>query len=185
MDKSEIEKIHEEMVRDIREARIREWDKRDEAFLTITAGSLALSVTFLTISGLNTVINPSVLFWSWSFLSVSIIFQLASYISVDHHFVAMEEVLDNWLKEGEILKISHFQFVPWERITLVFNYASYILTLLGLILLVIFGWYNLSAMAKEGKKFANPIVPTALPVPAQPSSPTPAVTPAPVPPSKG
>lgn len=120
-----------------------EWEKLERILLTIDGGTLALSVTLLT-NRLVKLVHPLILRFSWGFLAASLVFLLLSY--------AFEEAASclfiSRLKKFEPESILQSETEKLKSKTLelgtsLSNYASLIATILGMVLLVVFGFFNI------------------------------------------
>jgi hypothetical protein len=148
----DIRKEVNEHITTIREARIREAGKRETAYLTITTGALVLSVSFITISGFTDLLCPTLLAASWMVLLVAIITKLISYDFVDRGFDENEEDVRQWIAEGMPLNKIPKDVNIWTKRVRFTNNISSVSTVLGLILLVLFGISNIFNMSEEEKK---------------------------------
>ncbi len=121
-----------DVIEDIRKSRIRERDKLDKTLLTISAGTIVFSATFVAdLIKSQVLIYLNLLFLSWLSLAVALICILLGYITVDWHFENLERTLFNYNN-------------IYKKITDKLNIASFLLTILGIVLLVIFVFININ-----------------------------------------
>ena len=132
------------LLEDIGSAQIREAQNRQKLYTQTTVGALALSVSFLTLSGIDTVIFVRVLEWSWCLLIGALVCQLSSYVFVDMHFRKYEQVIREWRKDGMNTSKLPNETNNWTAVTRVLNYIGYALTVSGLVVMVIFAILNIT-----------------------------------------
>jgi hypothetical protein len=147
-----VKKEVNEHITAIREAKIREAGKRETAYLQITTGSLVISVSFIAISGFNTLSCKYFLIAAWVVLLIAIILRLLAFTFVDLSFKKNEEDVREWIKAGMPLDNIPDEKNKWTKIIQYVNMVSTSTTILGLILLVLFGINNLLNMSDDNKK---------------------------------
>jgi hypothetical protein len=106
-------------------------DSFDRAIMTLSAGALAISITFVH----DVAPHPrhtSVLGFSWLCFALSLLLILWSFLTSERVVVRMVNQLD-----AEVDNIPPGKLTDWA------NWASAATFILGVILLVIFAWLNL------------------------------------------
>jgi hypothetical protein len=136
----------------IRNARIRESGLRASAYLYTTSGALVLSISFLTITGFSELKYPMLLASSWLFLLLAIITHLISYNFADRGFHKNEEDVRAWMKRGMPINDIPEDENIWTKLIRNTGTVSSVLTIIGLVLLVLFGSLNVLFMSDEEKK---------------------------------
>lgn len=132
-----------DVLQDMFEHKAKEWEKLEKILLTVDGGILGLTVTFIT--GRTTpLLHPNLLKWSWALLVVALILLLLSY--------AFEETSTRlWMyrirqhKEESLLES---QWQKYKSSTLILltdisNYGALSATIIGIIILVVFGFYSI------------------------------------------
>ena len=111
-------------------------DAHDKAFTSLTAGTLAISVSFIS----NVVHLPGakligLLIIAWALLAVSLIINLLGHMVTADHTLELLHRLDEKPNEHPILRERAMQY---NRKITRWNRASVILSLLSIVLIVIF-----------------------------------------------
>lgn len=145
-----LEKILE-VIKDVNSARIREAEKRGNIYTKTTTGALALSVSFMTLTGFSNLVSSNLLIYSWVFLLLAIVLNLLSYIFVDLHFEGYLKNIRDWRDEGMDLEKPIKESTIWGSITRALNYVGYGATIIGLILMATFGFENVKTMTNNIK----------------------------------
>lgn len=151
-DKQHLRKEVNEHIKLIREARIREAGKRASAYLYTSSGALVLSVSFLTITGFSNLQYTWLLIGSWGILLVAVIAHLVSYNLSDLSFNKNEKDVNEWVKNGMPMDAIPSEINGWTKSVRKATIVSSVATILGLILLVLFGISNINNMSDEEKK---------------------------------
>jgi len=111
----------------------------DKAILTLVAGALALSLTFVDKIS-PTPISTEYILTAWILFSLSLLFTLISFLTSR---LACEKQIENLESEYfdgiESNKLKN----PFGVTTSILNYASILLFLLGVVFLILFCWENL------------------------------------------
>jgi len=136
----------------VREAKIREAGKRETAYLQVTTGALVLSVSFITISGFDVLASVGILIWSWISLLIAIIARLLAFTLVDQSFKKNEKDVRDWVKAGMPADKVPDETNRWTKIVQAVNFLSTCTTIVGLVLLVLFGINNVLHMTDDNKK---------------------------------
>ena len=117
-------------------------DQHDKAILTLTAGALGLSITFLDKIAANPL--PETLFLvglSWLLFILAIICIVASFLTSQSACRRQRELLDGEYSTG-LVPDENNRPADWTRYL---NIGAYGLFVLGVICLALFSWWNLSA----------------------------------------
>lgn len=136
----------------VREAKIREAGKRETAYLQVTTGALVLSVSFITISGFDVLASVGILIWAWISLLIAVIARLLAFTLVDQSFKKNEKDVRDWVKAGMPADKVPDETNRWTKIVQAVNFLSTCTTIVGLVLLVLFGINNVLHMNDENKK---------------------------------
>ncbi|MCK5413252.1 MAG: hypothetical protein KAI57_02645 [Candidatus Pacebacteria bacterium] len=127
--------------KEAQEHHIREANKLDKMIILISFGSIALSVNFVFKSDiLFRDINLIIL--SWIFFILTIIFNFISLIFCERRFWFILENLEDWRKDNFQLKEFNTNTFHSKYIK-IFNFGSYILLILAIFFLTVFGIKNL------------------------------------------
>ncbi len=136
----------------VREAKIREAGKRETAYLQVTTVALVLSVSFITISGFDVLASVGILIWAWISLLIAVIARLLAFTLVDQSFKKNEKDVRDWVKAGMPADKVPDETNRWTKIVQAVNFLSTCTTIVGLVLLVLFGINNVLHMNDENKK---------------------------------
>lgn len=135
-----------------REARVQEASTRNHLIVTVSGGTLVLSVTFLV----NTVFKQPTphmeyLFISWGFLIFSIISSIMSYVFGDFYFVTRRNVIRQAYKRNDIKDIEEYkQNNPWRWVTHMSTYLAVICCILGVLFFAYFGYLTAKTFQSGG-----------------------------------
>lgn len=151
-DEKHIRKEVNEHIKLIREARIREAGKRASSYLYASSGALVLSVSFLTITGFENLQHSWLLIGSWLLLLGAVITHLVSYNLSDLSFNKNEMDVNSWVKNGMPMDSIPSDVNRWTKSVRIVTIVSSVATILGLVLLVLFGVSNIFNMNDEKKK---------------------------------
>lgn len=128
-----------DQVNRIRESRSRERDKLDNILLTITAGTLSLSATFVS-QTTRVIVGKEYLFISWAFLTTGLISILFGYIFAELHF----KYFENGVKR-DLFKTLDDGENNWRNKSVeVLNWLSFITIVIGIVIFVYFSYLNIS-----------------------------------------
>jgi hypothetical protein len=119
-----------------------EWTKLENILLTVNGGTLGISVTLFTNHG-GSFQHPRILEWAWTFLAVGLVCLMLSYaFSEAFHELLLRKLqkAPDTFPESQLNAMKSKWTVTGMYVT---NYAALGLTILGMILLVIFGIYNI------------------------------------------
>ena len=139
----------------------------DKAILTLAAGALGLSITFVDkIAPLPQAATLWLLVTSWISFGFSIIITLSSFITSQWACVRQREILDTqWLNSTQGQKSIKNR---WTRVTNALNVVSILSFVAGVIFLCLFAFVNLSkegAMSEKKKDYGfRPQKPPAKPL---------------------
>ena len=139
----------------------------DKAILTLAAGALGLSVTFVDkIAPLPQATTLWLLVASWISFGFSIIVTLSSFITSQWACIRQREILDTeWLNSSQEQKSIQN---CWTRVTNALNVVSILSFVTGVIFLCLFAFVNLSkeaAMSEKKKDYGfTPQKPPATPL---------------------
>ena len=128
-----------DQINKIKSSRSRERDKLDNILLTIAAGTLSLSVTFLNQSP-HTFIETKILFASWIFLIIGLASILFGYIFAELHFKNFEKDI----KEDKLKTFDDGENNCWFKYAEITNWMSFIAIIIGIVLFAYFGYLNIS-----------------------------------------
>lgn len=134
-----MDKIKIDQVNRIRESRSRERDKLDNILLTITAGTLSLSATFVSEST-HILIEKDYLFVSWTFLIIGLFSILLAYIFAELHF----KYFENGVKQDLFRSFDEAENNWRNKLVDVFNWVSFITIVIGISIFVYFAYLNIS-----------------------------------------
>lgn len=124
-------------------ASAREQKKLDNALLTITVGTLVISVTFITnIRGVAESTALPILFLAWIILIISLVSILLSYVFVQQFFKDILKEVDQWNGKGSFPSNNLVKNNCWRKLADLFTYMSLTLTIAGIICFTIFGYLN-------------------------------------------
>lgn len=134
-------------------------DQHDKAILTLTAGALGLSITFLDKIAAKPL--PDTLFLvglSWSFFILGIVCIVASFLTSQTACRRQRELLDEEYSTGRVPD----QINRPADTTRYLNSASYLLFVAGVVCLALFSWRNLSAERSQPQSHGvgSPMQPT-------------------------
>lgn len=144
------DKIKNEQINSIRNARSRESQNRDKVFMTINTGALTLSVSFVAIAGFGAGVTSGFLIISWVFFASAIILHLIAYVFVDLHFGRCERDIESGGKDYILNEVN-----IWTKLTRGFDYFGYSLTICALIFMVCFGVRNILPINLEEDYIIN------------------------------
>ena len=125
-------------INQIKSSRSRERDKLDNILLTIAAGSLSVSVTFLN-NSTRTFIGTKILFASWIFLIIGLVSILFGYIFAERHFKNFEKGIE----EGKLRTFDEGENNCWFKCVEITNWMSFIAIVVGIVIFVYFGYLNI------------------------------------------
>lgn len=160
MEPHEHKEFYRELERRTSQARIREGAKRDQLLVSITAGTLALSVTFMVnflAKEHRELVALPVLISSWGLLVLSLVTTLLSYVFIDFHFIAKKKELHQAYKTASLEDdIEAYQRVTlWMNIATWFDYLAIFSGILGIILFAYFGSLNIQHLNKNSNQNTN------------------------------
>jgi len=111
----------------------------DKAILTLAAGSLGLSITFIKyLAPTPKQCSKNYLIIAWIFFSLSILFTLISFLTSQSACRRQREILDNEIKQNESNSGNIY-----ATVTNYLNWGSIIFFIFGTIFLIIFAGSNL------------------------------------------
>jgi hypothetical protein len=155
-------------------------DQHDKAILQLTGATLALSVTFVEKIARNPHPDTLILLGlGWAALATSMIVMLASFQTGQTACELGLARLNKRFESGE----PQSEFNLWSILTTWFNRASYILFIVGVILILLFSWVNIPTVdASKGSRMSKS---SQIPRPTTPAEPHPGTGhPAPSPPAR-
>ena len=138
IDTKEWKKIKLDQINEIRKSHSRERDKFDKVLLTLSAGTLSLSATFIGQFAYK-LISKEYLFIAWTFLIVGLFSILLAYSFALLHFKYYENGVKNeWFKSIDEAENN------WRnRLVNIFNLASFITIVSGISIFVYFAYLNI------------------------------------------
>lgn len=157
MEPREHTEFYRELERRTSQARIREGAKRDQLLVTITAGTLALSVTFMVnilAKEHRELVSIGILISSWGLLVLSLIATLLSYLFADFHFIAKKKDLHEAYKTASLKDDmeAYQKSTVWIQVATILDYLAIASGIIGIILFAYFGSANIQHLNKGSSK---------------------------------
>jgi len=132
------EKVKLDQINQIKKSRSRERNKLDNILLTLSAGTLSLSATFVGKFARN-LIDKEFLFASWSFLILGLFGILLAYIFAELHFKYYESGVKNDLFKSVDEAESNWR----NKLVDIFNLFSFVAIVIGISIFVYFAYLNI------------------------------------------
>jgi len=126
------------------ESKAKQSENFDKYILTLSAGALGLSLTFINQFDKLTNCNTKPLEISWVSFALSIVFTLLSFKVSHYTFSKLIELLDSNYKDNKRERLPK----SYNLITEFLNYSSLLAFIVGVIYLIIFTLTNLKGVIK-------------------------------------
>lgn len=141
MTKDELEAVRERYIQDLREGQRYSISKFDDQVLFISSGALVLSLSF--IKEIVPLVQANflwLLYLSWWILVTSIV------ISIIAHLVSYHQT------ERQVKRVENEEPLPDDKATIIFNYLTAILLVVGIAFQILFVTLNVYAMSENSRK---------------------------------